>query len=396
MENTINRRPSTLGAIFLVTGCCIGAGMIGLPMMSALAGFLPSTLAMVFCYFFTTITGLLLLEATLWFPHTVNLISIVEFSLGKVGKYFTWILFLFLFYCLFVAYMDGGGDIINSYLTHITHKTFAREVGIAICVSFVFLITYCGTHFVDKINRILLISLVIAYCLLVSAGIGHVSKANLAITNWNGAIATIPILFICFGYQNLVPTLTQYLKRNHQAVQLAIIIGNALPFFIYLLWNFVILGLYDAKNVVTVQTNIVEQLLQGVSHSPVIGFSLQAFAMFALLTSFIPNTVTFVHFLKDGFKLHMDNKHKYELLIYLLVFVPPLICTLIYPSLFLKALDFAGGFVDVLLFGVLPALVILVGRYQKQMQGEYQVIGGKSIPILILIFSIIILLIKHH
>ncbi len=90
------------GAILLIAGCCIGAGMIGLPVRSAMAGFMPSSIAMILCYLFTTVTGLLLLEATLWFEHQVNLPSIVEITLGKVGKAITLVLFLFLFYCLFV------------------------------------------------------------------------------------------------------------------------------------------------------------------------------------------------------------------------------------------------------------------------------------------------------
>src|SRR3990167_8754362 len=104
-----NRR--IFGATMLVTGCCIGAGMIGLPVLSALTGFMPSLVAMVFCYLFTTVTGLLLAEATLWFDGNANLPSIVEFALGKIGKIITIILFLFLFYCLLVAYLDAGGSL---------------------------------------------------------------------------------------------------------------------------------------------------------------------------------------------------------------------------------------------------------------------------------------------
>ena len=89
---------SACGAALLVTGCCIGAGMIGLPIRSALAGFMPSTVAMILCYIFTTITGLFIAEATLWFDDKVNLPTIVESTLGKKGKIITLFLFLALFY----------------------------------------------------------------------------------------------------------------------------------------------------------------------------------------------------------------------------------------------------------------------------------------------------------
>jgi hypothetical protein len=48
--------------------------------VGAMAGFIPSTLVMLLCYFFATGTGLLMLEATLWFDQRVNLISMAGFA----------------------------------------------------------------------------------------------------------------------------------------------------------------------------------------------------------------------------------------------------------------------------------------------------------------------------
>ena len=65
--------------------------------------------------------------------------------------------------------------------------------------------------------------------------------------------------------------------------------------------------------------------------------------------------------------------------------------------IFEHALGFAGGFIDVLLFGVLPATVILVGRRIRKTSGRmsvYQVIGGSVTPALILIISVVVLLFK--
>ena len=77
------------GATMLITGCCIGVGMIGLPIVSRLAGFMPATLAMFLSYLFTTFTGLFLLEATLWFDNRVNLSSIASKVLGDNAKLLT-------------------------------------------------------------------------------------------------------------------------------------------------------------------------------------------------------------------------------------------------------------------------------------------------------------------
>ena len=71
-----------------------------------------------------------------------------------------------------------------------------------------------------------------------------------------------------------------------------------------------------------------------------------------------------------------------------------MLVTFYYPHLFLKALGFAGGFADVLLFGVLPVLIVGVGRYVKGVQGPYQVAGGKLFLGFILLLSVGVLLIK--
>ena len=135
-------KQKVFGSIMLITGCCIGSGMIGLPILSKLTGFIPTTLAMALCYIFTTVTGLLLLEATLWFDNKVNLPSIAEYALGKIGKLSTMILFTFLFYCIFVAYLDAGGDLFAEMLSSILPFKISHITGTLFCMGFVFAITY--------------------------------------------------------------------------------------------------------------------------------------------------------------------------------------------------------------------------------------------------------------
>lgn len=385
---------SALGAALLVTGCCIGAGMVGLPVVSALAGFMPSVLATLFSYLFTTATGLLLLEATLWFDNRVNLMSIAEFTLGKVGKISAMLLFLFLFYCLFVAYLDAGGQLFAEMLSAIFQIPISKKIGILTCLVMASGFTYAGTKIVDSFNRGLLIGLFLSYLALVAIGIPRISTSNLTHINWGATFATVPILLICFGYQNLVPSLTYYLKKNVNALRFAIIIGNFIPFFIYSLWNMVILGMVDTSHVQGIDAaDMVTQLLQENSHPFLVIFLIKSFSLFAILTSFLPNAISFIDFLKDGIKVSVESI-KSDLFYLGLVFIPPTLCSLFYPNLFLEALGFAGGFIDVLLFGVLPATIVLIGRKKKGIKEIYQVAGGNWTPVCIIILSLVILVIK--
>jgi tyrosine-specific transport protein len=379
MELALLKKDNLIGATLLVSGCCIGAGMIGLPVVSAMAGFIPTTLAMFLCYLFATGTGLLILEATLWFDQKVNLISIANFALGKFGKFLAWFLFLFLFYCLFVAYIDGGGQLTAQIVGFLFNTTISREVGIIICVPLVALIVYGGTHAVSSINRIFLVGLGVSYLTLIFLGIPYVNEKQLLYTNYVGLSSAIPILLVCFGYQNLVPTLVHYVKRNVDVMRYAIFIGNLIPFLIYTLWNFVILGILpdmDSANIVKIasESNMVSGLLEKTSQSQAVLQAVKAFTFFGLFTPFIASTLSFVDFIKDGLK--MSSGSKYEFFVYLLVLVPPTVLTLSYPHLFLKALGLVGGVVDVALFGILPILIVSIGRYFKKVEGPYKAPGG--------------------
>lgn len=397
MDAALTKEGNTLGATLLITGCCIGAGMIGLPVMSAMAGFMPSTLTMLLCYFFATGTGLLILEATLWFDQRVNLISMAGFALGKAGKALTWFLFLFLFYCLFVAYIDGGGQLCSNMLSTLFSYPIARELGIICCVAFVGAIAYGGTRAVSYVSRLFLIGLMVSFCILLSLGVPHIKFEKLQYTNWEVVYSTIPILLVCFGYQNLVPTLTYYAKKNVTAIRTAIFVGNLIPFLIYFVWNFVILGILPDGNSLALahivsQSDMVTGLLEKASESNSVLFFAKAFSFFAILTPFMANTMAFVDFIKDGLKISKESK--YELAVYGLVLVPPTLLTMLFPHLFLKALGAAGGFADVLLFGVLPVLIVGIGRYVKKINGPFTAPGGKLFLITILLLSVGFLLIR--
>ena len=390
MSLAIAKEGNAMGATLLITGCCLGAGMIGLPVVSAIAGFIPTTLAMVVCYLFATGSGLLILEAVLWFDQRVNLLSMAEFALGKSGKAVTYSLFLFLFYCLFIAYMDGGGRLIAHMLSHLFFMPVSRELGIFLCAGFVGAIVYAGTTVVSAVSRLFLFILAFSYCALLAFGFPYVQGEKLLYANLKEALVPIPVLLVCFGYQNLIPTLTYYVGRNINALRTAIFVGNLIPFLIYFLWNFVILGILpDAGSIPISEANtMVTDLLERASESGSVLIFANVFSLFAILTPFMANTMAFVDFLKDGLKTSS------ELVVYALIFVPPALLTLFYPHLFLKALGLVGGCADVLLFGVLPVFIVWIGRYVKQIKGSYRVPGGKLFLIAILLLSAGFLLIR--
>ncbi len=395
---------SLTGAILLIAGCCIGAGMLGIPVISALSGFIPSTLMLTLSWLFMSTTALLLLEINLSFKEEVSLISMAGKTLGAFGQAIAWVCFLFVFYCLGVAYISGSGELLAGFYFSLTGLPLANWIGyLAISLTFA-LFVYLGTRAVDLFNRLLMLGLIVSYVLLVVFGAPFVHKEHLTHIDFSQALPVLPIMIISFGFHNLIPTLVTYLDRDVKRLRTAILIGSFIPLCVYLVWEWIILGLlplygdFGLKSLID-QGAMASQLLQhAVGSSSSLGHFVvlltECFAFFAILTSFLGNSLSFVDFLADGLRIPKNAMGTW--LLCFLVIAPPLVMAILYPHLFLTALSFAGAFGAVILFGVLPALMVWSGRYRHHLQSYYRVAGGKALLIVIIAFSLSIVALNLH
>lgn len=384
---------SLLGGALLITGSCVGAGMLGLPILTGLAGFGPALLMFFIAWIFMTLTALLLVEANGWFPKKVNLLSIVSYSLGKWGKTFCWITYLFLFYALLVAYVSASGSLCSTFLQSFFELSIPPWVG---SVFFVFLfggIVYQGTRQVDLWNRVLMAGKILFFLALIWIGALYIKPTLLARSDLSLTLFSLPILIISFGFHNMIPTLTNYMKGDIKRVKKAILIGGLLAFTIYLIWEILVLGIVPLTGpnglIETLQLDKEgSQALSGILPFKSISLFAQGLAFFAILTSFLAQALSLVHFLADG--LQISHKKKENFYLCLLALLPPLALSLSYPKLFFKALDFAGGICAVTLFGVLPVLIVWIGRKQHKSSPTYTLFGGNILLFFVCLFSLFI------
>ncbi len=388
------REGSLLGGILLVAGCCTGAGMLGLPVLSAQAGFLPSVAIFFICWLFMVCTGLLLLEVNLWHKGEINIITMVGQTLGRLGKFVSWLVFLFLFYSLMVAYVAASGKLITDFIVELTGCHFYEGLsGLLFCLLFGVLL-YLGTGAVDWFNRLLMLGLILSYVGLVSVGVSHVNGDLLKHQDWASTTMVIPAVIVSFGFHNLVPSLKTYFHGHVRSLKWVIIVGSAIPLLIYLIWEWVILGLVPLQDFTSALDKgeiATEALKNAVQISWIVDVA-QAFAFFAIVTSFLSVALSFVDFLADG--LNIEKTSRGKLVLTLLVLVPPFMCALLYPTIFLKALNIAGGFGAVVLFGILPALMVWKGRYTQRLDKIRIVPGGKPILVFVLAFSVWVIILQ--
>ncbi|MBS0656295.1 MAG: tyrosine transporter [Verrucomicrobia bacterium] len=353
-----NKVMGTFGGALIITGTSIGAGMLALPVVTSPAGFLPSIAVLIACWAFMTITGLLFAELSIWLKQEVNILSMARKTLGAPGAAITWILYLFLFYCLTVAYLVGGAGFLTDFTSFGLSDT--ARVGL---VAFVLIALIAnGRRIVDPINRVLMIGLIAAYVGFVLIGSPAVRLDLLQHGDWSKASFALPVAFTSFGFQGTVPTLASWMQYDAAKIRRSIVIGTTITLLIYIIWQWLFLGIVPPDGphglVATLEAgqDAVHPLYYFTNNQAIWTLG-RAFAFFALATSTLGVGVGLVDFLADGLGIAKRGLSRMALLL-ILAFGVPLLFAATHPHVFLEALGLAGGFGCAILLGVLPIIMI--------------------------------------
>ena len=378
----------TFLGILLVAGTALGAGMLALPVATANGGLFPAWTIYLISWLFSIATGLLFVEIGLWLPKNANIVSMAGSLLGRFGKGVAWILYLFLFYCLTVAYVSEGGRLFGQFF-RINHLVWLGPILFTLLFS---IFVYLGTKIAGKCNAILMIGLIASYLLFVALGLPKIHLSPWGDFGWKGAIFALPVVFTSFSYQGVIPSLLEFLERDPKKMRIAILFGTLIPFLSYLIWDYLIKGIipiagpHGLLEARTLGVSAVEPLSYSLGGSPIYLIS-NFFAFFALTTSFIGVTLGLLDFLSDSLEVPKTSFNK--LWLCGLIYIPALLITFINPGIFLTALSWAGGFGCALLLGLLPILMVWRGRYHKEYPHLYiQLPGGK--PLLSILFLFVI------
>jgi len=377
-----------LGGALLIAGTTIGVGMLGMPVATASGGFLPAISLYLLCWVFMLCTGLLLLEVCIWMPKEANMITMASKLLGVPGKIICWAVYLFFFLAISIAHIASGGNILHEISGNISSVWIWTILYVVIFAPFV----YSGTRTVDRFNLLLMAGLIITYLLFVFTSIPFVNVSLLEHRNWSKAWLALPILFTAFGYQAILPTLMNYMKRDVKKVRLAIFIGTAIPLVIYLVWEFLILSIIPlegpnslAEAMKLGQTAVIP--LKAATQHPYLFSIGKAFSFFTMTASYIAISLAYLDFLADGLKWKKNLFNKFWLALF--VFIPPLLISISYPHIFLIALGYAGGFACAILFGLFPPLMVWVGRHYKRYHDDTkQLFGGRYLLTVLILFVI--------
>lgn len=383
---------SILGAVLLIAGSCIGVGMLALPVLTSFAGFFPTLAIFCICWLFMTATALLLLEANLASGNNkANIISLSEKNLGKVGKGAAWVTFLFLFYSLIVAYITKGGDLIQAGIEKKWLIAMPAFSGTLIITLLSALFVYSGTWVLDRFNRLCMAGLFATYFYLMISGLEYSDASLLTRQNWNYSFFILPFIITSFGFHNMIPTLNEYLESDKKKLVISIILGGIIPFLVFILWILKVQTIIPFEGEISLSASYARQEISTEPlalwiNEPGISVTAEFFAIFAIVTSLLGQSLSVLDFLADGLRIPKNPKGR--ALLCLLTFGPPFIFSQLFPHIFFKALELAGGIAAMILFGIIPALVVWIGRYRNGQITKPLLPGGRAALCFILLGSI--------
>ena len=389
-----SRKGNTTGGVLLIAGSCIGVGMLSLPVLTSFSGFLPAFCIFSISWIFMTVTALLFLEANLWFSSDNNLFSLADKTLGKPLKLFAGVNFIFLFYCLMVAYVCKGGDLVQLAFDKSSLIIWPKLSGRILITISSFILVYFGTWIVDRFNRVIMFSLFITYIYLLLTGIDLADVKLLQRSDWSYSLFIIPFLITSFGFHNMIPTIRDYLDSDQKKIKATIYLGGLIVFFVYLLWIVKIHSTIPFEGEISLRSSfnkgeISSESLAAILNSPNITLFVNFFSFFAIITSFLGQGLSLIDFFSDSFKIPKTPNGR--LWLCSVSFFPPLIFSCLFPHIFFTAIELAGGTSAIILFGVLPTCIVWAGR-NKFPQTNRLVKGGKCTLVLVLLFSFLVLI----
>ena len=351
-----------IAATGLVVGNLIGAGILALPISLGLVGVIPSLVAMLLYSSMMLFTANVLAKES-GEAKNVNFDypSLYEHYLGKWGKWAAVATNAIILYGLLIAYISGGTQIIADLF-----GISGTPIYVALVLSFILIIlTIMDLSVINKYNTVLIGGLFIAFAGLIILSFPGISVSRLAESHWKYFGLTIPLVVTASHFHNIIPTLCKDLEWDVKALKKAMLFGMIAAVIMNMLWTICGIGCLERIGENGLLNAYINNLPATVPMSKVLNsqtFTILAviFSMVAISTSFLANGLGLMSFVRD--LLYNTFKIDKQYLVRLITFAPPVIIAVIWPEIFIKALNVVGGIGIVTLFGILPCLISILKK----------------------------------
>lgn len=350
----MNNTKTYYEAIATLTGCIIGAGILGIPYVFVKAGFWTGMLVLVVVGIAMLVVHLLIGEVALRTKKCHQLVGYADKYLGKWGKRLMLASMCIGIYGAMLAYTIGVGQSLNA--------VFGGGLLVWSAVFYIAMsaILYGGIRVLAESELWMeaikfLIFGVVMLLLFLSP---NFSQGNFSGFSLEKIFIPYGVVLFAFIGTAAIPEVREETKKCLHLAKRAIIIGSLVPLFIYTLFAFAVVGVSGAETteVATIGTASVGKA----------GFVLmQLFAIFAMTTSFAALGYALKESYNEDFGITKLNAWM------LTIAIPPLLAFLLNTS-FVKILDITGTITGGIV-GILAVLMHARARKLSERKPEYAI-----------------------
>lgn len=345
--------------VFLVLGTMLGAGILGLPTsagLSGLAACITAQLLVASAMLFSAV--IIINENVSARKNNFNYPSLYESCLGSKGKWLAVTANIIILYGLLIAYISGSTSVV-SHLTGIPDN-YQKPLMVAIYLV-LSIMSMGGLELIKRYNSVLVFFLLGSFIVMLCLLFSRVNLSNLMKYNDFGFLPSVfPIIVSAFCFHTIIPSICSASRWHKKNIITAVIISLVFVFFLNTFWIGAVIGILPLEGdagldyayrhgmpaTIPLDNMIDSDLFTALSVS---------FALLAIITSFIGVSISLKDFLRDI----LENTFGYtsRSLNLIFTFIPPILISLLYPDIFLDAMNIVGGVGIVILFGILPAVI---------------------------------------
>jgi len=383
---------SLVGAISLIVGATIGAGILALPQTIASTGYAPSSAVLTCSWMLLLAEALLIAEVNVQImrerneyrqghlrpdsTQTINLADMAGSTVGRWGRNLVGGGFLFNSGTLMVAYIAKSGEIFQQI-----GGGSCQAGSMVFCAGLGLMLYAGGTKAADHTNRVLTLALLATFGYVTLYGTRFIDPANLSYGDWSQAPDTIAVVFLALVYHDLVPVICSYLGGDLDKIRKAIVLGSVPPLLMFLLWDSVALGMIPIDALA--QSGNGEMIIDPLafllaSGDPSLVLAISVFSVSAIATSAIGTALSLSDYTQSLLDKAVDKlqdrgagaaapvpKDTWQwwesggakLAALTVTFVPPLAVAVSNPNIFVGAANFAGAYGMTTLFGLMPIMM---------------------------------------
>jgi tyrosine-specific transport protein len=230
-----------------------------------------------------------------------------------------------------------------------------------------------GVSFASKSNSILTLLFLLSAGTLFGVGVGSADWTRLGASgsmHWGMVPSAIPTFLQLLVYGEIVPCVCELLQYRRRPIQIAILLGSFLTLGLQIGWAALGTALVPVGT-----ANVLDPVTVLLATPGMVRIPLLSLAVTAILTTILGTYLALLSSYQDlarnrngVAKTSTGTRRKHpwreRLLVASIITAPALAIASMSPTIFLRAIDFAGSYPVLMLWGVLPPIISLMQRYR--------------------------------